>query len=91
MGTGSTCDFFFSDYANNVYHWGLCQCSLDGSSGYCPTFNQDKMYTYLDTMKDYWSRGTFCHTADRYNIVAQAECGLGLTAREDPLWQKAVE
>ena len=48
------------------------------------------MYEYLDVMKDVWGRGTFCHTADRYNIHAQAECGLGLTGRNDPLWEKAV-
>ncbi len=49
------------------------------------------MDTYIETMRDFWGRGTFCHTADRYNMVAQAECGLGLIASEDPLWRSAVD
>jgi hypothetical protein len=70
--------------------FGPCMCSLDGSSGYCASFNQTIMDAYVDVMRDYWSRGTFCSTVDRYNMVAQSECGLGLIAPTDPLWEKAV-
>lgn len=45
----------------------------------------------METMTDFWSRGSFCHTEDRENMVAQAECGLGLMAPTDPLWENAVK
>lgn len=64
LGVGATCDYFFSDFHFNVYMFGPCQCSLDATSGYCPTFNQSLMTTYIDVMRDYWSRGTFCSTVD---------------------------
>ena len=91
IGQGATCDYFFSDFHANTYMSGNCQCALDATMGYCPVFNQTYMDTYMDVMRDYWGRGTFCHSADRYDFVAQSECGLGLFAKDDPLWKRAVE
>lgn len=90
MGNGATCDYYFSTFHLNVYMFGPCMCSLDGSAGYCPAFNQTGMDAYMSVMNDYYNRGTFCASVDRYNIEAQSECGLGLMAPNDPLWAKAV-
>lgn len=39
VGSGSTCDYFFSDFAANTYMSGACKCALDASMGFCPVFN----------------------------------------------------
>ncbi|CDW78942.1 UNKNOWN [Stylonychia lemnae] len=54
-----------------------CQCSMDGSVGYCPMPGQSKLIEYISIMKILDTYAVSCHSLDRYNLEAQMECGIG--------------
>jgi len=61
--TTNTWDYY---YDNSNYVSSQWQCSLDGSSGYCPVPGQDELTTYVTYMKNF-DKLNNCHTLDRNN------------------------
>eukprot|EP00347_Sterkiella_histriomuscorum_P019033 403343222 len=83
MSQYNSCQYFYvhdddADGKNNLGHLSLpCQCSLDGSVGYCPLPSQTQIQSYLAVLKTIDTYTSNCHTMDRYNFAAQMECGIG--------------
>ena len=54
-----------------------CQRGLDGSSGYCPAPGPTETLALSASMNALYTNQTNCHTLDRENMFAYAECGAG--------------
>ena len=68
------CNYFLS--GSSVYFSFPCECGLNGQ-GYCPIpTSEDVMNSYTDSFKIVMSASQ-CHTNDRYNLLAQIDCGIG--------------
>lgn len=50
---------------------------MDGEIGYCPLANNTVMKTFQTYDRWVYENSTGCSTVDRYNLNAQADCGMG--------------
>eukprot|EP00347_Sterkiella_histriomuscorum_P023818 403333281 len=70
----NACRYFFTDKS---YVEDECSCSMQGGSiGYCRWPGINETSEYITSMIKLWT-STRCHTLDRNNLQAQAECGIG--------------
>ncbi|CDW72748.1 ef hand family protein [Stylonychia lemnae] len=69
------CKYYY-DGSTTEYFQGLCECSLDNSTGYCPRPGQWETDQYIKYFKIV-NQNSRCHTLDRNSMEAQLECGIG--------------
>lgn len=68
----STCEWHIAN-VGNISH--PCQCSLDGSKGYCQRPGKQEMIDYGTGYNKIMSNQR-CHTKDRINVYALMECSI---------------
>ena len=67
-----------------------CDCSLmGGNNGRCQIANQKTYQMLSDKMTSLYQKMNFCHTSDRDNLVAYADCAPA-NGTADSDWSEAV-
>ena len=81
QGPLTTCKYF----SNSTYQFSLpCECQYSGvTRGYCPVPNKKFMRDSASFMSQTLNFTSHCHTLDRFNLVAQKDCGAPVYAPED--------
>jgi hypothetical protein len=79
------CRFYWGNQTDE-YYAAPCDCAMtNGTLGFCRYPDTPRMQVYIySMMKLYNQRSLRCHTLDRANLYAQAECGdLSLSTLEE--------
>ncbi len=76
QNTANYCSYFYDDAMVTAFQV-RCYCGTDGALGYCPVPLPKFMANFTYNDNQVLSNSANCHTLDRDNVRAQAECGIG--------------